>query len=157
MLPITLMSGPLGSVAIPTLCRLNEDRERLHRYYLHILYMLSLLAGPFAGIAFLTSKDIVIIILGSNWAAVGDVFKYLAIGGLLQPLYSTQAWLHIADGRSDRIFLWGVVGTPIIVGSFLIGLLWGINGVAFCYSMAIIVTTVGSLSYAGIPTPSTIV
>jgi len=88
-------------------------------------------------------------LLGSTWAPVGDVFKYLAIGGLLQPLYNTQAWLHLAVGRSDRVLLWGMVGTPIIVGSFLIGLIWGINGVAFCYSMAIIFTTVGSLSYAG--------
>ena len=73
----------------------------------------------------------------------------MAIGGLLQPLYNTQAWLHLAVGRSDRVLVWGLIGTPIIVGSFLIGLIWGVNGVAFCYSMAIIVTTIGSLSYAG--------
>ena len=149
MLPITMMSGPLSNVAIPALCRLNEDRERLHRYYLHVLYMLSLVAGPIAGIAFLASKDIVLILLGPTWTPVGDVFKYLAIGGLLQPIYNTQAWLHLAVGRSDRVFIWGLIGTPIIVCSFLIGLIWGINGVALCYSMAIIITTVGSLSYAG--------
>ena len=149
MMPITMLSAPLSNVAVPALCRLNEERDRLHKYYLHILYLLSLFAGPIAGIAFLVSKEIVIILLGSTWAPVGDVFKYLAIGGLLQPLYNTQAWLHLAVGRSDRVLLWGMVGTPIIVGSFLIGLIWGINGVAFCYSMAIIFTTVGSLSYAG--------
>jgi len=149
MLPITMLSGPLSNVAVPALCRLNDDRDRLHKYYLHILYLLSLVGGPIAGIAYLASKDIVIILLGPTWAPVGDVFKYLAIGGLLQPLYNTQAWLHLAVGRSDRVLLWGLVGTPIIVGSFLIGLIWGINGVAFCYSLAIIVTTIGSLFYAG--------
>ena len=149
MLPITMMSGPLQSVAVPALCRLNEDLDGLHKYYLHILYMLSLIAGPIAGISYIVSKEIVFILLGPLWAPVGDVFKYLAIGGLLQPLYHTQSWLHLAVGRSDRVFLWGLIGTPIIVGSFLIGLIWGVNGVAFCYSMAIIITTIGSLSYAG--------
>jgi O-antigen/teichoic acid export membrane protein len=149
LLPITMMSGPISNVAIPALSRLHEDRERLHRYYLHMLYMLSLIAGPIVGIAFLASNDIVIILLGATWAPVSDVFKYLAIGGLLQPLYNTQAWLHLAVGRADRVFIWGLIGTPIIVASFLIGLIWGINGVAFCYSMAIIITTAGSLSYAG--------
>jgi PST family polysaccharide transporter len=149
MLPITMISGPLSNVAVPTLCRLNEDRKRLHKYYLHILYLLSLVAGPIAGIAFLTSKDIVIILLGPQWSLVSDVFKYLAIGALLQPLYNTQAWLHLAVGRSDRGLKWGVIGTPIIVTSFLLGLIWGIKGIAFCYSMAIIVTTIGSLFYAG--------
>lgn len=149
MLPITMMSGPISNVAVPALCRLNEDRERLHKYYLHILYMLSLVAGPIAGVAFLASKDIIIVLLGPTWSPVGDVFKYLAIGGLLQPLYNTQSWLHVAVGRADRVLIWGLIGSPIIVGSFLIGLIWGVNGVAFCYSMAIILTTIGSLSYAG--------
>jgi PST family polysaccharide transporter len=149
MLPITMMSRPLSNVAVPALCRLNADRERLHKYYLHILYMLSLVAGPIAGIAFLASTDIVLLLLGPTWAPVGEVFKYLAIGSLLQPLYYTQSWLHLAVGRSDRVLLWGLVGSPIIVGSFLVGLIWGVNGVAFCYSMAIIVITIGSLSYAG--------
>lgn len=149
MLPITMMSGPISNVAVPALSRLNEDRERLHRYYLHLLYMLSLISGPIVGIAFLASNDIVIILLGPTWSPVSNVFKYLAIGGLLQPLYNTQSWLHLAVGRADRVFIWGLIGTPILVASFLIGLIWGINGVAFCYSMAIIITTVGSLSYAG--------
>jgi len=149
MMPITMMSGPLSNVAVPSLCRLSGDQERLHKYYLHILYMLSLFTGPIAGIAFLASKDIVIILLGPTWSPVGDVFKYLAIGGLLQPIYNTQAWLHLAVGRADRVLKWGLIGTPIIIGSFFIGLGWGINGVAFCYSIAIIITTIGSLSYAG--------
>ncbi len=149
MLPITMMSGPISNVAVPALSRLNEDRQRLHRYYLHILYMLSLISGPIVGIAFLASNDIVIILLGPTWSPVSDVFKYLAMGGLLQPLYNTQSWLHLAVGRADRVFIWGLIGTPIIVASFLIGLHWGINGVAFCYSIALIITTIGSLAYAG--------
>ncbi|MCF7848018.1 MAG: lipopolysaccharide biosynthesis protein [Kiritimatiellales bacterium] len=149
MLPISMVSAPLSNVAVPALCRLNEDRTRLHRYYLHILYMLSLVASPIAGIAFLVSREIIIILLGPTWLPVSDVFKYLAIGGLLQPLYNTQGWLHLAVGRSDRVLIWGLIGTPIIVGSFIIGMIWGINGVAICYSLAIILTTVGSLAYAG--------
>lgn len=149
MLPITLMSGPISGVAVPTLCRLHGDRERLHKYYLHILYMLSLIAGPIAGVAFLASKEMIVILLGDKWSAAADVFKYLAIGAVLQPLYNTQSWLHMAAGKANRVFIWGLIGTPIILASFFIGLIWGINGVAFCYSMAIIITTVGSLSYAG--------
>ncbi|VGO18255.1 lipopolysaccharide biosynthesis protein [Pontiella sulfatireligans] len=149
MLPISMISGPLSHVALPALCRLNEDRDRLHKYYLHILYMLSLVASPIAGAAYLMSRELVVFLLGPNWLLVSDVFGYLAIGGLLQPLYNTQAWLHLAVGRSDRVFRWGLVGSPIIIASFIIGIKWGINGVAFCYSLAIIINTVGSLAYAG--------
>lgn len=149
MLPITMISAPISNVAVPALSRLHENRARLHKYYLHIIYMLSLISGPIVGIAFLASNDLIVILLGPTWSPVSDVFKYLAIGGLLQPIYNTQAWLHLAVGRADRVFIWGLIGTPILVASFLLGLRWGINGVAFCYSMAIIITTAGSLGYAG--------
>jgi O-antigen/teichoic acid export membrane protein len=149
MLPILMTSGSLSNVAVPALCRVSGDQERLHHYYLHILYMLSLVSSPFACLAFIVSNDIVFIVLGPTWSSVGDVFRYLAIGGLLQPLIFTQSWLHLATGRSDRVFIWGLIGTPIIVGSFLIGLIWGIKGVAFCYSIAIYIATIGSLAYAG--------
>ena len=75
MLPITMLSGPLSNVAVPALCRLNDDRERLHKYYLHILYLLSLVGGPIAGIAYLASKDIVIILLGPAWSPVGNIWQ----------------------------------------------------------------------------------
>lgn len=149
MLPIRMLSGPLGAVAIPTLSRLATDYKKLHRYYLHILYMLSLVASPIAAVFYISSKDVINIVLGPNWSPVADVFKLLAIGGIVQPLYSTQSWLHIVSGRADRVFIWGIIGTPIIVSSFLIGLIWGIKGVAFCYSLAILITTFASLGYAG--------
>jgi len=144
-----MVSGPLSGVAVPAMSRLAVDRDRLHRYYLRILRMLSLIAGPIAGISYVASNEIVSILLGPRWSPAGEVFKYLAISGLLQPLYNTQAWLHLAVGRSDRVFRWGLIGTPIIVTSFVVGLLWGINGVALCYSMAIIIVSAGSLWYAG--------
>jgi len=149
MLPISMVSGPLSGVAVPAMSRLSGDRDRLHRYYLRVLRMLSLIAGPIAGISYVASNEIVSVLLGPRWSPVGDVFRYLAISGLLQPLYNTQSWLHLAVGRSDRVFTWGLIGTPIIVTSFLVGLIWGINGVAFCYSVAIVITTAGSLAYAG--------
>lgn len=149
MLPISMLSGPLGNVAIPTLSRLASDRERLRKYYLHLLYLLALLASPVAGVAFLASHEIVALFLGPGWKEVGNVFRYLAIGGLFQPLYNTMAWPLIATGRADRVFRWGLIGTPVIVLSFIAGLPYGVDGVAFFYSLAVIVVTISSLTYAG--------
>ena len=149
LFPISMLSGPLGSVAIPTLCRLRKDRARLHRYYLNILYLLSLFVAPVVGIAFVSSEPIVLLLLGSEWMPVSVAYRFLAIGGLLQPLYNTQSWLHIAGERSDRLLRWSCIGTPIIILSFLIGLPWGINGIALVYSLAIVFVTPASLWYAG--------
>ena len=36
-----------------------------------------------------------------------------------------------------------------IIASFIVGLNWGINGVALCYSIAVYIVTIASLWYAG--------
>ncbi len=149
LFPISMLSGPLGAVAVPALCRLRTDRARMHKYYLHLLYLLSIFTGPIVGIAFLSSDEIVLLLLGREWSPVSEVYRLLAIGGLLQPLYNTQAWLHVAADRSDRVLRWAFVGTPIILASFAIGLFWGVNGVALAYSLAILLATPLSLGYAG--------
>lgn len=149
LLPITLLSGPLSHVAIPALSRIQGQSERQRQYYLDVLSLLALVSGMMAGAAYLSSDDIVLLLLGNRWMEVGKVFRILAIGVFFQPLYNTQSWLHLAMGRSDRVFRWGLIATPLIVASFIVGLPWGINGIALSYSLMIIVVTIGSLSYAG--------
>ena len=149
MLPIRMVSGPLSGVAVPTLSRLSHNHVELHRYYLHILYLLALFASPIAAFSFVASNDLVMLLLGPQWEPVADIFRYLAIGAVLQPLYNTQAWLHIAKGQPERVFYWGLVGTPVIICSFVVGLYWGVNGVALCYSIAVYIVTIASLWYAG--------
>ena len=148
LLPIAMMSGPLSAVALPVLSRLHDNRTRMHRYYLHVIYMLALCASPMVGLLFVLADELVLVLLGRGWEAVAPTFRILAIGALFQPLYNTQAWLHVATGRADRVFRWGMIGTPLILVGFLIGLPWGIPGVATAYSVATIVVTIGSLCYA---------
>ncbi len=149
LLPITMLSGPLSAVAIPVLSRLRGDRNRMHRYYLHVLYMLALFASPVVCFLYLASDEVVLIMLGSDWAPVAAVFRILALGALFQPVYNTQSWLHVAIGRADRVFRWGLIGTPLFLCAFVIGLQWGMHGVAMAYSLATIAATVGALWYAG--------
>lgn len=149
MLPINMISGPLSEVAITALSRLQDNREKLFQNYLRILYLLGLVTCPLSGAALVLSDELVLLLLGANWQPAALVFRFLAIGGLLQPLYNAYPWLLLACGRSDRLFTWGLVTTPVFISSFLIGINWGINGVAFCYSIAVIMITGASFRVAG--------
>lgn len=149
MLPISQISGPLESVALPALSRMAEQRVRMGEYYLKVLRLLSVFASPIGAVCFALADEIILVALGSQWRSAIPVFRMLAIGGVVQPLYATQSWLHVASGHADRVLRWGLIATPLIVGSFVIGLTWGIVGVAACYSAVMVVLVWFALSYSG--------
>jgi O-antigen/teichoic acid export membrane protein len=147
LLPISLISGPLSGVAIPALSKLSQDTPRMLRHYLQLLYLLSMTGGIIAGMAYLAREEIVLLLLGKQWMEVASIFRFLALGAMLQPIYNTQSWLHLAMGRADRVMRWGMVGTPLIVAAFAIGIAWGLQGVAVSFSLVMLPVTFGSVYY----------
>jgi len=147
MLPISQVSSPLSSVAVPALSRLSGDHGLMGRYYLKTLRLLSMIASPIGAVCFALSNEIIMIMLGPRWGPAIAPFRLLCIGGVFQPLYFTQAWLHVATGNARRVFRWGLVATPVILGSFVIGMIWGVNGVAAGYSAAIVILVGPALGY----------
>jgi hypothetical protein len=55
--------------------------------------------------------------------------------GALQSVWVTVGQVFLAKNRPDWYFRWGVVGGIIFVCSFLVGLPWGIFGVALSYTL----------------------
>lgn len=149
MVPINLMAGPLSSVAIPTLSRLKHDNAKMCEFYLHMLYLLCLFAVPLSAMGFVVRREVVEIWLGPMWLPAVSVFMYLCIAGLVKPLYIVTWWLHAAAGRSDRVLRASLLCTPVVVLGIVIGLAWGMDGVALGYSLAMLVITPASLAYAG--------
>src|SRR5262249_23052260 len=76
--------------------------------------------------------------LGSKWLEAAPVFQILAISALCQLLLDTTGWLLVSQGHSDRLLKILIVISPIIVGSFVVGLPFGIKGVALSGSLALL-------------------
>jgi PST family polysaccharide transporter len=66
-------------------------------------------------------------------------------------IYTTKYWLHASLGRTDRMFLWGVVDFGVLSLATLVGLPFGPKGVAVAHVGAVFVLTVFGLRYAGKP------
>jgi O-antigen/teichoic acid export membrane protein len=82
-----------------------------------------------------TSDWIVLLLLGPNWADVSQIFAWLGIAALLQPICNTTGWLFMTQDRTSDMLRWGVIGSTITVIGIVIGLPWGAVGVAASYSL----------------------
>jgi PST family polysaccharide transporter len=135
-LPIEQINEPITSVAVPALSRLTDSPERYRQAYLRLLEKIAMLTIPGVALMIVTADWIVRIMLGPNWGEVSRVFLVLGITGMFQPIANTTGWLFLTQGRTKELFNYGLLHSPVIVASFIVGIPWGAFGVAVAYAIA---------------------
>lgn len=134
LLPMDQTTVPLDGVAVPALSRLIEDPERYRNAYLRLLEKIAVLTMPLVAFMVITADWLVDLMLGAQWSASGQIFAFLGIFGLFEPVLNTMGWLLISQGRTRHIFQLGVINGTITIFSIIAGLPWGAVGVAVSYS-----------------------
>ena len=148
MLPVRQLSAPAGSVAIPSFSRTQDDPERLARYYLRAVNLLMWISAPLFGFLFVAAQPVIVLILGNQWRAAAPVFQILVISALTQLLLESTIWLLVSQGESQRLLKLLLIISPIIVGSYAIGLPYGIKGVAISGSLVLLSILPWMLKYS---------
>jgi O-antigen/teichoic acid export membrane protein len=156
MMPITQIRGPLTNVALPFLSSLRSQPERYVKYFQRLIEIIGLLTVPVTMYCMLEAEFLIRILLGSNWLGAVPVFRILAIAGMTQSLTSTQGLVLVTCGYSDRYFYWGLLYAIFCVASFLIGLPFGIIGVASAYVIVNYMILFPSLAFCFHETPISI-
>jgi PST family polysaccharide transporter len=148
MLPVRQLSAPMGGVAIPAFSRTHSDPDRFARYYLRCINLIMWISAPIFGFLFVAAQPVIVLVLGTQWRDAAPVFQILAISALGQLLLESTIWLLVSRGESQRLFKLLLIISPIIVGSFVIGLPFGIKGVALSGSLVLLAIFPWILKYS---------
>jgi len=140
-LPIEQVNEPITSVAIPALSRMKDEPQAYRQAYLRMLEKIAMCTMPAVAFMMATSDWIVQVVLGSQWSATSRIFLLLGITGLFQPIANTTGWLFLTQGRSRHMLHWGFISGPLTVASIIVGLPWGVVGVAASYAFTRVLLT----------------
>jgi len=135
LMPVGQINGPLASVCVPALSRLQKEPERYARYYLNAIQVVCSLGIPMVAAIALFSDQVVLVWLGREWAESASLFRLLALAAIIGGISNPSGWLLISLGLTRRYRLLGVVNSAIIVIAFVVGLLFGPKSDAGGYSM----------------------
>jgi O-antigen/teichoic acid export membrane protein len=138
---------PVGSVAIPAFSRLQSDRERFARYYLRAINLMTWISAPIFGFLFVAAEPVTVLLLGNQWREAAPVFQILVISALAQLLHGSTIWLFVSRGESGRLLKLTLIISPVLIGSYLIGLPFGIKGVALSGSLVLLAILPWMLKY----------
>jgi len=134
-LAVDQITAPTATVAIPALSRIQWDQEVFARYYLRIINLIVWISASLFGFLFVAARPVIVFILGAKWQEAAPVFQMLAISALGQLLLESTLWLFVSTGQSARLLKLLTVISPLMVGSFAIGLRFGIKSVALALSL----------------------
>jgi len=148
MLPVRQLSLPAGSVAVPAFSRLQDDPERFARYYLRLVNLMVWISTPVFGFLFVAAGPVIALALGHQWGEAAPVFQILVISALGHLLFDSTIWLFVSRGQSGRLLRLLLIISPVIVGSYAIGIPFGIKGVALSGSLGMVGVLFWVLKYA---------
>jgi PST family polysaccharide transporter len=133
LLPVSQMSGVITRVMFPALSLIQDDKARVRHAYLYATRIIAFLSFPMMIGLLVVAEPFILAVYGSEWGEATPVLQILCLQGMMQGVGTTVGWIYTSQGRTDVMFRWGIFASTIRVASFVIGLNWGVIGVATAY------------------------
>jgi PST family polysaccharide transporter len=133
---------------IPALSRLRDDPDRLKRWYLKLVQLVSFVAFPPFFSLTICADDVVYLIAGPQWAKAADILRVLGPIAALQVSAATVDWLMLSQGQARRSLLLEAIRTTTYLACVILGLPWGAIGVAIGLAAANLLLFTPGIAYA---------
>jgi PST family polysaccharide transporter len=127
------ISGVIARVTFPAYVQMQDDDERFRDAHKYVSRMIAFVTFPLMLGMMAVASPFVLTLFGEEWAPVIVLLMLLAPVGMEQSLGYILESIYHAKGRTDWLLWWGVLSGVLKTVAFIIGLQWGIMGVAMAY------------------------
>lgn len=148
LFPVQNLTLVASRALYPVLSRRQSEPAAIAQIYLRTLSLIALVTAPLMAGVFVLRYPLAEVVFGPQWSTVPALLTWLAPVGFIQSLTSTTGTIFMALGRTRLLFWVGVIGAVLQVSAILVGSLWGIQGIVFCYFLANVVNVMPSLGVA---------
>jgi PST family polysaccharide transporter len=135
-LPLQTFGRLVNQVAFPIFSRMQGQPDRIRNWFLLSTQATALIVYPLLTLAIVAEPDLVPLVLGESWLPAVipmQIFTAVAFGMVVFKLVGP---LFLSFGRTNLIFRWSIAEAVLIIIGVVIGLHWGIIGVAVGYLVA---------------------
>ena len=136
LVPFSRIAVPITEVLFPAFSELQDDRDRMASSWVRATRVIAALSAPSLLGMIVLAPEFVAVVLGDRWSAAAPVIRILAFVGLLQSLQTLNSNVLLALGRAGTLLRYSLVFFCSHLIAFVIGLHWGIVGVAAGYAIS---------------------
>ncbi len=134
--PLQNISHVLIRILFPAFSEIQNDNKKFKKAYLRVVFFIALVSFPIMTGLMATADILVDVLFGNKWEGLAVILIILAPVGMMQSIVTTVGSIFMAKGNTKEMFKIGTVNSVVTVASFMIGILFGIEGVAYSYLLA---------------------
>lgn len=148
-MPLGLVGDLFATVAQPRLARLVDDRAALGSQLAGLMGHVATLTTPICLGAALAGAELLEVVFGEAWLPALRPFQLLALCGIATAPGRLLGLCYTISRDTGRLARWALMTTPVILIGFLVGLPWGVTGVAASVTITFSALFPFSAVYAG--------
>lgn len=136
--PVNNLTGVVSPVLHPILSDFQHDKKYIYNSYIKIARILGIIGAYVSGFCFLASRELILIVYGSQWEGAIVCFSALSLVVATQMLNSCSGAIFQSIGNTKLLFISGVINSLITIIMIFIGIFYGktIKFLAICVALA---------------------
>ncbi|BAZ23156.1 putative polysaccharide transport protein [Kalymmatonema gypsitolerans NIES-4073] len=135
MFPVLRFAQVLSSVLFPALSRLQDDVEKIKSSWFRATRLIGAVTTPLMLGLIALAPQFVGVVYGEKWLPAVPLLQILALNGIVQSLTWLSSTVLVSLGKTRLLLKLTFVSVTLAFVSFLVGLPFGVVGVATCYTV----------------------
>lgn len=149
MLPLKKISGTISSVMLSSFSLIQDDKERIKLIYLKMSRVIAFITFPMMGILFISAKPLVAFAFGEKWMDIVFLLKVFSLAGAIGSIVTLNGNIYISQGKTAFLFKLKIFTTILNITAIVVGLQFGIKGVAIGFVTAVLIKMIPNLYFMG--------
>lgn len=134
--PLDTATKVYRRVLVPAMARDQDDNDRVRTTFLRSTGVVAVAVVPFTLLVAVLAEPMILALVGEKWLPAVPLARILAVVGLIQTISGQTGVIFHIKGRTDLLLYWGITASVITTSGYIIGLNWGLEGVAWGYLVA---------------------
>lgn len=129
LFPSRNISTALEKVTYPMFAQIQDDNEKLKKYYRQIFNMVVFFLTPTMVFLSVIAEPLFRFLLTEKWLPMVPYFQILTIVGVLHPFQRYNVNILRVKGRSDLVLKLNIIRKLVLIITIVIGIRYGIYGI----------------------------
>lgn len=130
VIPVQLIGQTVHRIMFPVFSRASRDPEKVAEHLASSMRIVSMMVVPMMAYVACAAHPLVYLVLGDAWLPAAVLVSILAIGGARETVFYILPSLMKGLGKSSLIIWYEVLAAAMQVGGIVVGLQFGLTGVA---------------------------
>ncbi len=147
LFPLANVTRVVMEVMFPSFTMIQDDPGRVKRIYLRVLRVVALFTFPMTVGLCVTAYPFVLTVFGPQWIGMVPIVRVLSLVAMIESVSKTIEAVYLSQGRAGLWFKVGIFTKVSAILGIVIGLQWGVVGVAVGYGVAALINVFPSLYF----------